>query len=262
MITISFANQKGGVGKTTSAVTIGHALARQNHDVLLIDCDPQGHVAISLGLDKSPGLYRWLVAEDDLTDIIKTPRPHLHIVPGDKRTENANRYLTSLNYREAVLQSALRRIEHQVDICLIDLAPSLSVLHVAALMASDWLVIPTKLDHLALDGVGEVLRSMQEINNNGGNIQGYSILPTFFDRTTNETRIQMVELAKLFGAAVLPPVPSDTKAREAAANGLTLWEYSPTTSPSLTGYQQDATATIGGYMQIIDRLCRLWELRS
>lgn len=253
MITIAFANQKGGVGKTTTAVTLGHALAILGYKTLIIDTDPQGHIAIALGHRKSAGLYRWIVDDDPLEKVAIEARINLWIVPGDKSTEKAKRYLVASDFRESAFQVRLAEIEHDYEMVLIDMAPSLDVLHVASLVACDWMVVPTRLDYLAVDGVNEVLRTFGEINRHGGQAQGYSIIPTFFERSTRETLYQFNALVKTFGAAVLAPVPTDTKAREAAAHGLTLWEYAPR-STALIGYNGYG----GGYMSILSSLLERW----
>lgn len=249
---LPFANQKGGVAKTTSAVTLGHGLARAGLRTLIVDTDPQGHVAFALGLEKAPGFYRLIVEEEPLESVIVTARPGLDIVPGDKRTEKVKRYVTGMDYREQVLASALRDATQEVAI--LDMAPSLDVLHVAALVAADWLLIPTRLDAMAVDGVNELLRSYAEVNRHGGHIQDFFILPTFFDRVTRETVIQLKELVTAFGSRVWPPIPADTKARECTAHGQTLWEYAPG-CPALAGYVENGNSKgLGGYGQALTRL--------
>jgi len=246
---ISVANQKGGVGKTTTAVTLAHGLALTGLKVLLVDLDPQGHVAFSLGFDKSPGLHRLLYDEELFPEVVTLARQGLDIVPGDKRTEKVKRYVTTLNFRERILIDTLKGANY--DAIFLDMAPSIDVLHVAALMASDWVIIPTKLDALAVDGVNEVLRSMSEIIQQGHPL-GYNILPTFFDRQTRETATQLKAVVEAFGARVWPPIPQDTRAREASAYGQTLWEYTPK-SPAVQGYGNGGGRT-GGYVQAIQRL--------
>lgn len=246
----AFANQKGGVGKTTSAVTLASGLAEKKHRVLLVDLDPQGHVALSLGFDKSPGLYRWISLENPLKDVVIHARTNLDIIPGDKLTEKVKRQITLSDFRETILFDLLRGANY--DVVLLDLAPSLDVLHVNGLVAADWVVIPTRLDALAVDGVKEILTSMAEISKNGHHYQGYSILPTFFDRTTRETLQQFKEVTAAFGSHVWPPVPQDTRVRETPAYGKTLWEYSPDT-PALTGFPSGAQK-VGGYQQVLDRM--------
>ncbi len=242
-VAVALANQKGGVGKTTTAVTLGHGLAAKGLRVLVVDLDPQGHVAESLGLGKAPGLYNLLVVDQPLGRVVVHARANLDVVPGDKRTEAAKRHLTAMDFREKALAVALKGAPY--DVILFDCAPSFDVLHVTALVASDFLLIPTRLDYLAADGVNEVLRSTGEVMAAGYPIGLLGILPTFFDRVTRETTSQLRGLVDLFGAKVWPPIPQDTRAREAPAFGQTLWEYAPW-SPAMVGYE-NGDHRIGGY---------------
>jgi len=247
---IVICNQKGGVAKTTSAVTLGYGLSSKGLRTLIVDTDPQGHIAFSFGLEKTPGFYRLIVEEESLTNVVVHARTNLDIVPGDKRSEKVKRYVAGLNYREAVLSDIF--VGTNYDVILIDTAPSLDVLHVAALMTADWVLIPTKLDAMAVDGVNEILKSYAEVMQHGGHIKGYTILPTFFERVTRETVLQLRELVNAFGVHVWPPIPADTKAREAVACGQTLWEYAPNT-PAIMG-AMDGNKYIGGYAQDLERL--------
>jgi len=244
---LTIANQKGGVGKTTTAVTIAHGLAIAGVRTLLVDLDPQGHVAFSLGLPKEPGFYRLIVDEEPLDRVIVQARDHLEIIPGDKRTEKAKRTIVVSNFPTETMTRVLKNVEQ--DVVILDLAPSLDVLHVSALMASDWVLIPTRLDAMAIDGVNEVLRSLGEVVDRGRQL-GYSILPTFYDRTTHETVVQFQALVETFKERVWPPIPQDTKAREAPAYGKTLWEYCPH-SPVVSGFGEEH---MGGYVSTMSRL--------
>jgi len=247
---ISFANQKGGVGKTTSAITLAAGLALGGVRTLLVDLDPQGHVAFSFGLDKSPGLYRLICLNEPLHQTTINVRPNLDLLPSDKNTEKVKRQITISDFRETILADRLQSSSY--DVILMDMAPSLDVLHVNGLMASHWVIIPTRLDALAVDGVREILLTMGEITKRGYRFQGYNILPTFFDRTTRETLTQIQSVVQTFGKRVWPPIPQDTRVREATAYGKTLWEFSPN-SPAMAGYQ-DGTKQIGGYKQALQRL--------
>ena len=247
---ISFANQKGGVGKTTTAITLAAGLARDGLRTLLVDLDPQGHVAFSFGLDKSPGLYRLICLNEPLSKTIVNARPNLDLLPSDKFTEKVKRQITVSDFRETILADRLEGSGY--DVILMDMAPSLDVLHLNGLVASHWVVIPTRLDALAVDGVREILLTMGEITKKGYRFHGYNILPTFFDRTTRETLTQIQEVVKTFGKRVWPPIPQDTRVREATAYGQTLWEYSPN-SPAMIGYLE-GTKQVGGYQQALQRL--------
>lgn len=249
MKVISFANQKGGVGKTTTAVTLASGLAQQEYRTLLIDLDPQGHIAFSFGVEKSPGLYRCVVGGEPLNRVVTSVRPNLDILPSDKRTEQVKRYITMSDFRENVMLEMLDKSSY--DVVMMDMAPSMDVLHINGLVASDWVIIPTRPDAMAIDGVKEILLTMGEVARRGYPFQGYSILPTFFDRTTRETLVQFQEIVKTFGKRVWPPIPQDTRTREASAYGKTLWEYTPN-SPVMVGYS-NGRSRLGGYQQILKR---------
>lgn len=247
---IAFANQKGGVGKTTSCITLGYALAREGRRTLLVDLDPQGHIAVGLGLKKSPGLYDLICLDKSVQNVVVSARPNLDVLPSDKHTEQVKRRITISDFRESVLADLLRKTDYEV--ILIDMAPSLDVLHVNGLIASDWVVIPTRLDALAVDGVKEILFTMGEISQRGHAFQGYFILPTFFDRVTRETLTQFRELIQTFGGHVLAPIAQDTRAREAPAFGKTLLEYSPS-SVSVTGFRANESR-VGGYLKFTEKI--------
>ncbi|MHC1732941.1 MAG: ParA family protein [Bacteroidales bacterium] len=253
-VVITFANQKGGVGKTTSAVTIGHGLALAGKRVLIIDLDTQGHVAYSLGNPGGNGLFRAIINEEPLKNvIIPNVREGLDILPSNKTTEAVKRYVTGMDFREQVLAKMIKSILSGYDAIILDTPPSLDVLHVAALVATNWVIIPTRLDTLALNGVSEVAKSMAEIET-VHRFDGFSIVPTFFDRTTKETAYQLKSLIQTFGKNVWPPIPQDTKAREAPSYQSTLWEYC-SKSPSIQGIEIDGKFH-GGYDQILKRVVK------
>jgi chromosome partitioning protein len=247
---ISLANQKGGVGKTTSAVTLADGLARKGYHTLLVDLDPQGHVAFALGMEKSPGLYRLICLDEPLKKVVINARENLDILPGDKRTEKVKRQIAISDFRETILRDSLH--SENYDVVIIDMAPSLDVLHVNGLVASDFVIVPTRLDAMAVDGVKEILITMGEVSQRGYRFDGYSILPTFFDRVTRETLTQFQEITRAFRNHVWPPIPQDTRVRETSAYGKTLFEYAPD-SAAMCGYL-DGGRRVGGYLQILDRL--------
>jgi chromosome partitioning protein len=118
-------------------------------------------------------------------------------------------------------------------------------------------LIPTRLDAMAVDGVKEILLTMAEVTQRGHSFDGFCVLPTFFDRTTRETLAQLQEIVKAFGDRVWPPIPQDTRVREASAYGKTLWEYAPET-PAMAGYA-GAHQRIGGYRQTLKKLMEVLD---
>jgi len=248
---IAVANQKGGVGKTTTAVTLAHGLALQGFDVLLVDLDPQGNVADSLGLKKGPSLYQLLVDKAPLVEVI-TPsgRKGLDCLLGDVTTAKAEAILTGTRYGEFTLKKALKGADY--DHILIDCPPSVGLCFDLALEAADWLLIPTRCDRLAIIGVMEVLdfvHAHEELAPPGGATELLGILPTFYERVTRESFERLKELVARFGDQVLPPIPTDTKLREAPVYGETIWEYALNTR-ALTGIEIEGKFA-GGYKEVL-----------
>ena len=216
----------------------------------------------------------------DLGDLLVVQaRENLDVIPSDKTTEPAKRILASMDFRERILADALEELAEGYDVAVIDCAPSVDVLHVAALVAADRLVVPTKLDYLAVDGVNEVLASLAEIKRRSSAAPDLlGVLPTFFDRQTNGTLVQLKTLVNAFGRHVLPPIPVDTRLREAPAYGQTIWEYAPRsrsvvgvvngklhkcTVPSVSWQPRSRSVVsvtngkgnpVGGYVQFVERI--------
>jgi len=259
---IAIANQKGGVGKTTTAVTLGHGLAREGRKTLLIDLDSQGHVAMALGHPPGAGLYRLLVQGHELKRVAIPAREDvpLWIVPSDKNTAVAKQVISARRFSETALDRALSKDSQWADVVIIDCPPSLDVLHTAALVASDWLLVPVKLDHLALAGVLEMQASLAEVQEAGYGCRMLAIVPTFYDRVTTETQVQLENLIERFGELVWPPIPVDTKLREAPAYGKSILEYAPN-SRAVIGVLvkggSDEEQRVGGYADLIRRVAKI-----
>jgi len=248
------ANQKGGVGKTTTAVTLAHGLAVAGFTTLLVDLDAQGNVADVLGLEKRNGLYR-LLFERGFKAAAPSGRQWLDVVLGDKTTVEAKQRLAGLNFREQVLDVALERLDADYEVCVLDAAPGVDILQINALVACDGFLVPVKLAHLAVVGAGDVLASavgLAKFGVEAGSFLG--VLPTFWDRQTKESHAQLVALVEQFGEWVWPPIPRDVKAREAPAFGKTLWEYAPRCR-ALMGVEIEGQMR-GGYVQVLGRVMR------
>jgi chromosome partitioning protein len=257
MIIVAIANQKGGVGKTTTAVTLGHGLALEGQRVLLMDLDSQGNVADSLGLEPGGDLRRLLSPDlhEPLSQVAApSGRKRLDVVRSDKTTAVLKQTLAGVTLREYVLTEALEAADY--DVALLDCAPSVDLFHYAALVAADWLLIPTRLDKLAVNGVRDVIQTLASLQR-VSHCQLAGVIPTFYERVTRESHEQLLHLARSFGQQVLPPVPVDTQCREATRYGQTLWEYAPT-ARALVGFRPNGSAKwVGGYGQVLGRLKEL-----
>jgi chromosome partitioning protein len=253
--TIAILNQKGGVGKTTTAVTLASGLARLGNRVLLIDLDTQGNVADSLGLPHGDDLRR-LLSPDLHCSLEQAVTPsgldRLDVIRSDKSTTALKQTLAGVTLREFVLADVLQGSGY--DVIVLDCAPSVDLLHFAALVAADFLLIPTRLDKLAINGVWDALQTLSALKRIS-HCQVAGILPTFYERVTLESHEQLVHLAQTFGRIVLPPIPQDTQCRVASRYGKTLWEHEPN-AKALTGYDH-RIKHIGGYIQVLERIKEL-----
>ena len=263
MYVAAVVNQKGGVGKTTTAVTLAHGLALGGRRVLLVDLDGQGNVADCLGLEKRGGLEALLFGAVylpssssgsrevwDGRESAGAGRDLLDVVLSDTSTEAAKLRLGGMQFRERVLRNRLAAWDDQYDVCVLDAAPGLDLLQVSALVACDGYLAPVALDHLAAVGAAAVLHSVQSLKEVGafeGRFLG--VLPTMWERRTRESDEQLRLLARMYQALVWPPVPVDVRAREAPAYGLTLWEYAPR-SRAVVGVET-AQGRAGGYKQVV-----------
>lgn len=229
--TITVANQKGGVGKTTTAVNLAHGLVRAGKRVLLVDLDPQGQCATILGLKQEPGAFNLLVADVPADQVIRsTDRPEMFVVLGDRKTATAQTVLevqrTPLAYTQSKLAPAAQ--SDRYDYVIIDTSPSVGELQEQALWAADGVLIPCAVDYLASDGVfniAETLKRLHDEHDWQGKILG--VLPTFYDDVTRESRATLQDLRVRFGGVLLNPIHRATILRECAVEGKTIFELAP-----------------------------------
>lgn len=250
---LAIVNQKGGVGKTTTVITLAHGLAIQGRRVLIVDLDTQGHVATSLGRDKSPCLH-WLIVDNAGRDAIaNTGRPRLHAIFSDKNTIKVQRHIVAETLSEYALKRALDPIAANYDVVILDTAPGADVLQVNALCACSHFLIPTKLDHLSAQGTSDTLATAASLKQLGALTARFlGVLPTMWEQTTKHTKRQLENLALKFGNLLWPPIPNDTKAREATLEGMTLWESAPICR-ALSG-AGTTNGLVGGYARMVEQL--------
>ncbi len=233
---ICIANQKGGVGKTTTAVSLAHGLALRGKEVLLLDMDPQGQSATALGRNPEPGIFYLLtmgLSPQETTFVNSwvrsSGREGLTLYPGDQQTMAAQTVLNAQNKPVSAIRNSVSRFfKEGLDYLIFDTAPSVGGIQERAVWASDLVIVPTATEFLSADGVSKVMQMMsilQEKKNWQGALLG--VLPTFYDEQTRESKATMESLEKRFGSSVLPPIHRATILRECAASGQTIFETAP-----------------------------------
>jgi chromosome partitioning protein len=230
---IAITNQKGGVGKTTTAINLGASLAANEIRVLLIDSDPQGNSTSGLGIDKNPEnstFYNALLGGLPLEDtIIKTDCDGLDLVPADKNLVAANLDLVDLPDREFKLRRALVSVRDRYDYILIDCPPALDLLTLNALVAADSVLIPIQCEFFALEGISQLMDTIDKVRDSFSHplkIEG--ILLTMFDDRTNLARQVADDLREFFSADVLSTViPRTIRLAEAPSYGKPILMYDP-----------------------------------
>lgn len=247
---IAIANQKGGVAKTTTAVNLGASLALMGQPVLLVDIDPQGNASSGLGIDKTKlnqCVYDVLINEVNPVEvIISTEIRNMDILPSTMQLAGAEVEMVSLMAREQILKRALTPLKEKYQYIIIDCPPSLGLLTLNALAAADSLLIPIQCEFYALEGVGQLMNTVQLVQkhlNQSLKIEG--VLLTMFDARLNLS-IQVVdEVKKVFGNKVFKNIiPRNVRLSEAPSHGTPVVIYDPKSRGS-EAYRELAKEVMG-----------------
>jgi chromosome partitioning protein len=226
------ANQKGGVGKTTTAVNLAAALAIAERPTLLLDVDPQANSTRSLGFAEDPSrpsIYDVLAGETQFHRILLTvdSLPHLHLAPSDRDLVGAEVELVEAEGREFRLKRLLDGVRHQYANVIVDCPPSLGLLTVNALAAADSVLVPVQCEYLALEGIRQLLDTLERVRsslNPGLELEG--VLLTMYDDRTNLSRQVVEDVRQVFGPKVFETViPRNVRLGEAPSHGKAIFLY-------------------------------------
>ena len=227
---ISVANQKGGVGKTTTTVNLGTILAKKGKKVLLIDADPQGNATSGLGVEKEiePSTYDILVNDTEIKDAIQdTLIKNLKVCPAHMNLAGAEVELVSMMSREQRLKEKLDTVKEEFDYILIDCPPSLGLITLNSFTASNSVLIPVQCEYFALEGLGQLLNTINLVKKHlNKEIQIEGALLTMYDMRTNLSNQVVKEVKKYFNDKVYKTViPRNVRLSEAPSYGMPITEY-------------------------------------
>lgn len=255
MLRIAVINQKGGVGKTTTTVNLGAALARAGRRVLLLDMDPQANLTVHL--DKRPELesrtLTHLLVEDVPLDQLVQPTttPGLALVPSDTSLAGVEQVLANRIGRETILREALAAFPRadQFDYLLMDCPPSLGVLSANALVAADQVVIPMQAEYLSLQGMAKLLEVIQLVQRRlNPDLKIACIVPCMVDQRTNLSAEVLQEIGRHFGDLLTRTrIRSNVKLAEAPSFGRTIFEHAPDSNGArdYAAFAQEFLAAVG-----------------
>jgi len=226
---ISISNQKGGVGKTTTAVSVATELAIKNYKTLLIDCDPQSNSTSSFEVNELPNqtIYEVLVNQEHIQEsICSTSINNLFISPSNQDLSAAEIELVDITDRELLLKKAIKKIEGNYDYIVIDTPPALGILTINCLSASNWVLIPLQVEYFALEGLNNLMQTIELIRDKiNDQIKIAGIVLTMFDKRNKLSFEIESEIKKYFESLLLGYIPRSIRIAEAPSHGMPIQIY-------------------------------------
>lgn len=228
---ICVTNQKGGVGKTTTAVNVGYFLAKDKYRTLIIDFDPQGNASSGLGIEKGDAqatMTEVILGQVPIAEaIVKTKTKRLDIVPTTPELANAEVELTKLAKKFTQLKAAISAVATEYDFIIIDSPPSLSLLTVNGMIAADYLLLPVQTEFFALEGVAQLLDSMKLVKKAmNPDLKLLGVVATMYDKRTSLSVQVLEEVRKYFKELVFKTaIPRNVRVAEAPSHGAPVGNY-------------------------------------
>lgn len=228
MRTISIINYKGGTGKTSTVVTLGHALALHGKRVLILDLDPQGSAGYSLGMNTpARTIYDLLVENRPFSECILPARKNLDIICANERLYPAELSMATQDSKESILTEKLSLLSGY-DFVLIDCAPSMNLLNQNALYYADEVILPVSMEYLSLVGVKQLLKNIKIMHKMiQKQVTVTKVVPTFYDKRQAKSRHVLESLERVFPGLVSAPIHANVKLSEAPGHRKTIFEYAP-----------------------------------